>query len=89
VRGAANGREALDAISHERPDLVLLDMMMPVMSGPEFLEEVGHDPALRDLPILVVTAWPAEAASLEGTKGVLSKPVDLGHLVRTIDRTLH
>jgi len=89
VRGAANGAEALEAISRERPDIVLLDMMMPVMSGPEFLAAIHRDPRFRDLPILVVTAWPADAASLEGTRAVLAKPLDLGQLVRTIDRTLH
>jgi PAS domain S-box-containing protein len=89
VHGSADGAEALEAISHEKPDIVLLDMMMPVMNGPEFLARVRADERYRDLPVLVVTAWPGEARNVEGANGVLAKPVDLGQLVRTIDRTLH
>ncbi len=89
VRSAANGREALDAIESEVPDVVLLDMMMPVMSGPEFLARVRADERFRTMPVLVVTAWPGEGATLKGAQGVLAKPVDLSELVRTIDRTVH
>lgn len=89
VRGAANGVEALDALATEVPDLVLLDMMMPVMNGPEFLAAVRADPRYRALPVLIVTAWPAEAAALKGAHGVVAKPVDLGKLVSTINSTLH
>jgi CheY-like chemotaxis protein len=89
VRSAANGREALAAIAQEVPDVVLLDMMMPVMSGPEFLKEVRSDERYREMPVLVVTAWPGEGATLPGAQGVVAKPVDLSELVRTIDRTVH
>jgi PAS domain S-box-containing protein len=89
VRSAANGREALDEVAKEIPDIVLLDMMMPVMSGPEFLAAVRADDRYREMPVLIVTAWPREGASLPGAQGVLAKPIDLNELVRTIDRTVH
>jgi PAS domain S-box-containing protein len=89
VHESPDGAAALEELAREKPDIVLLDMMMPVMSGPEFLAKVRADARYRDLPILMVTAWPGEARNIEGANGVLTKPVDLGQLVRTIDRTLH
>src|SRR5690606_4743616 len=56
---AIHGRQALDRLrsaEQERPDLLLLDVMMPEMDGFEFLEELRGDPELSDLPVIVVTA---------------------------------
>jgi PAS domain S-box-containing protein len=86
VRAASNGAEALTELTHGVPDVVLLDMMMPVMSGAEFLAAVRADPRYRRLPVVVVTAWPAEAKSLAGADAVLAKPVDVEVLKSTIDQ---
>jgi CheY-like chemotaxis protein len=56
VREAANGREALTMIERSRPDLVLLDLMMPEMDGFEFLEQLRARPEWRSIPVVVVTA---------------------------------
>lgn len=56
VSEAENGRAALARIAEERPDLILLDLMMPEMDGFEFLAELRRDPALHDVPVIVVTA---------------------------------
>src|SRR4051812_44315435 len=57
VRTARNGREALDVLrSGTRPCLILLDVMMPEMSGEEFRRIQQEDPALRNIPVVVVTA---------------------------------
>ena len=56
VRSAANGREALNAIAAKKPDVMLLDLMMPVMDGFETLRRLRQDEATRDLPVIVVTA---------------------------------
>lgn len=53
---AANGREALDKLNAERFDLVLLDIMMPDLNGYEVLEQVKATPALRDIPIIMISA---------------------------------
>jgi adenylate cyclase len=53
---ATNGQEALDMIRAEQPDLVLLDIMMPIMDGFAVLERVKADPLLRDVPIIIISA---------------------------------
>jgi CheY-like chemotaxis protein len=55
VSQAGNGREALDAARRDRPDLILLDLMMPVMDGWECLAALKADPALRDIPVFIIT----------------------------------
>lgn len=57
VTTAANGQEALDYLRQNSPPcLILLDMMMPVMDGPTFRAEQMRDPALNDIPVIVMTA---------------------------------
>jgi serine phosphatase RsbU (regulator of sigma subunit) len=53
---AANGQDALEKIASESPDLVLLDIMMPIMDGLTVLQKVKADPAVRDIPIIVISA---------------------------------
>jgi len=78
VRTAANGKEALQVLRHFRPGLVFLDLMMPVMSGWEFLEA-----AADDLPIIVVSAYIHDAKSMSAAAqihrpvGFMTKPVNL------------
>ncbi len=56
VREAADGQQALDEIRRRQPGLIILDLMMPVMDGFEFLRQLRHDPEISDLPVIVVTA---------------------------------
>src|SRR5689334_16982564 len=56
VREAADGQAALDSCQSDRPDLVLLDIDMPVMDGHATLRELRADPHLADLPVLFLTA---------------------------------
>src|SRR5947208_16254859 len=57
VRTAANGREALEQLhANGRPDLIVLDLAMPVMNGWEFRGHQRRDPALADIPVGVLTA---------------------------------
>jgi CheY-like chemotaxis protein len=83
--GARNGREALAFLRQVPiPDvcLVLLDLMMPVMSGHEFLAEKQADPRLSAIPVVVMSARWDEAASV--TLPFLRKPVDLDVLLSVI-----
>jgi CheY-like chemotaxis protein len=56
VADAADGRAALAAVASRRPDLILLDLLMPEMDGFEFLEELRKEAANRSIPIVVITA---------------------------------
>ena len=53
---ADNGKEALDLLKHIRPDLILTDVMMPVMDGWELLSKIREDAALSKIPVIVLTA---------------------------------
>jgi CheY-like chemotaxis protein len=85
VATARNGEEALALLrTGRRPSLVLLDLMMPVMNGWEFLTEVAKDPLLREIPIVVLSA--AKHVQVTGAVEVLSKPMDLAALLRVVER---
>ncbi|HEY6911917.1 MAG TPA: response regulator [Myxococcales bacterium] len=86
---ASNGREALDAVERARPDLILLDMKMPVMNGREFADEYRRrEPSTA--PIVVVTAADdAQRRAAEvGASGWIAKPFDPEALVEKVDALL-
>ena len=69
VTEAENGRVALDRVSEVKPDLILLDLMMPEMDGFQFISQLRHQPDFRQIPIVVVTAMdltPADRHQLNG-----------------------
>lgn len=87
VRQARNGREALDVLEVDLPDLVLLDLRMPVMSGWGLLEALRKLPRAASVPILIISAYGFEwEAELVGAAGYISKPVDLPALLQTVQR---
>jgi len=96
VRTAADGVEALAAVARENPDLILLDVMMPRMSGFEVCRKLKSNPASRDIPIIMVTAL-NELGDIErgvecGTDDFISKPVNRLELltrVRSLLRVRH
>ncbi len=87
---AANGEEGLQALRSVRPDLVLLDMMMPVLDGWHFLERLKAENASTTVPIIVVTATTITRAWAEdhGCCGFIQKPVELDNLLSEIKRCL-
>jgi len=88
IRTAQNGAEALEIMREKPgPHVVVLDLMMPVMSGWEVLEEVERDRSLRALPILVISAMAVPVASPGRRGGVrmcLAKPLDLDTLLGAV-----
>jgi len=90
VAAAANGRDAL-AYLHAHADavgLILLDLSMPEMSGWGFLQARRADSELRDIPVLVLSAYPGLAAATigGGTIGYLKKPWDMAMLSAEVQR---
>lgn len=74
---AENGQEALDTLRKlPKPCLVFLDLMMPIMNGREFLDEVMKDSYLAPVPVVIVSAI-ADTADVTGAVGFLKKPIDL------------
>jgi two-component system, OmpR family, response regulator len=85
---AANGAEALVRAKADKPDAVLLDVMMPGLDGPSTLARLREDPATSGIPVVFLTAK-AIAAELErlkvlGAAGVLTKPFDPMTLAREL-----
>lgn len=84
---ATNGAEALRKMRERPPCLVLLDLMMPVMSGWQFRERQLADPALAGVPVVCITAaYDAQTVSRRLGLPCLQKPVDLEALVSIVHR---
>lgn len=89
---ARNGDEALEQARRVRPDLIVLDMMMPGRSGLDVLAEIRNDPALAGTPVLMLTArtqaTDREAAARAGADRFLPKPFSPLELLGVVDELL-
>jgi len=90
---AADGDQALVAVRAERPDLVITDVMMPVMDGYEFVRQLRLDPTTSGIPVVFSTAHygEREARSLAlagGVSDVLTKPAESADVLKIVDRVL-
>jgi CheY-like chemotaxis protein len=89
---AADTAEALEQAGRVRPDLVLLDVMMPGGSGLSVIEQLRSDPELSETPVVVVSAFAADsdrlAAHDAGATGFLQKPFDPEELARLVEQLL-
>lgn len=92
VREARSGREALTMLEEQRPDLVLLDVMMPEMDGPTTLANMRGNRCFDGIPVIFLTAkaLPSDHAMLQrlGASGVLTKPFDPLLLAAQVDRIM-
>lgn len=89
---AFSGREALQVVKKQPPDLILLDVMMPQMSGFEVCRRIKNDPKTAEIPIIMVTAL-NELGDIErgidsGTDDFLSKPVNKWELITRVKTML-
>ncbi len=89
---ARDGAEAIERVKESQPDLVLMDVQMPVMDGLEATRQLRADSRFRDLPIITLTALAMpgdrERCLAAGANEYISKPVSLKHLVNTIESLL-
>jgi CheY-like chemotaxis protein len=90
VASAINGQDALDYLgqSPEPPQLILLDLMMPVMSGAEFRAAQRQNPSLASIPVALISADAnlRDSAPILNAEAYLSKPIDFDLLLATIER---
>jgi CheY-like chemotaxis protein len=95
VQEAANGREALDRLQQSKPDLILLDLMMPEMDGFQVVATLQKEVGWRDIPVIVITALDLDAKDRDrlnsGVQSVLVKetfqPADLVERIRRLAQT--
>ena len=87
VVAAANGAEALVALEHQRPDAVVLDLLMPVMHGWDFMEAYLEKTDGAPIPIVVLSVNPLLPRSFDrlGVSHVIGKPFDVNDLTAAID----
>ena len=87
---AYDGREALQKVEEENPDLVILDVMMPYMDGFEVLQNLKRNPSTRDIPVIMLTAKAQDADVFKGWQsGVdcyLTKPFNPMELISFVQR---
>jgi CheY-like chemotaxis protein len=89
VHKATNGREAVDLAREHHPDLVLMDMMMPVLSGYEAVGELKGDSDTRDIPIVGLSAkamaTDMERATDVGIDGYITKPFRIAQVMTAVE----
>jgi len=89
---APNGPAALEAAREHKPDLILLDVMMPAMDGWEVLHHLKSDDATKDIPVVMLTARTSESDQLKawggGVLDFVEKPFDPSVLEELADRVL-
>lgn len=92
VMRASNGQEALGKIHSEQPDLILLDLMMPIVDGFQVLAKVKDDPMLRDIPVIIVSAEHDSKSIVKGIKqgaeDYLTKPIDTAQFLKKVKEFL-
>jgi CheY-like chemotaxis protein len=88
VASAKNGKEGVEMALQWKPDLVLMDLRMPVMDGYKAISEIKVNPKTRHIPIFVVSAWSSkreqDQARLVGADGFFAKPTDMNRLNEAI-----
>jgi CheY-like chemotaxis protein len=93
VYKATNGREAVDLAKQHHPDLVLMDMMMPIVSGYEAVIELKADAATRDITIVGLSAkamaTDMERATDVGIDGYITKPFRIAQVLTVVESYLH
>lgn len=93
VLEAHNGEEALKIAASFKPDLILLDIMMPKMTGWEVNKKLREDSKLKNIPVIMVTAVSQlneqlKSLKAEGVRDYIKKPFDFSELTSTVNRVL-
>ena len=89
VRTAENGDEAMKRLGEEKPDLILMDVVMPGLNGFQLTRAITRDPRFLDVPVIMCTSKNQETERVwgmrQGARGYITKPVDPAELQAKID----
>jgi CheY-like chemotaxis protein len=90
VLTACNGRQGLMRLSEEKPDVILLDFMMPILGGGEMLRAMAAEPAYQGIPVIIISSLSEEAIAerCEGYVAFLHKPFRAAAVLGTVARIL-
>jgi CheY-like chemotaxis protein len=92
VLEASNGQEAVDIADRERPDLILMDLDLPILDGIAATQRIRQQEHMESVPIVAVTAYPLSysrvKAFAKGCNEYMSKPIDMSELARVVNRYL-
>ncbi|TDU26399.1 response regulator receiver domain-containing protein [Panacagrimonas perspica] len=91
VRRAINGRQALELVHEQRPDLILLDMMMPIMDGPTTLKAIRSDPQSASTPVILMSSLPPDKVVKmvdQAFESILTKPFRAKDAIEAINTAL-
>ena len=92
VTYAKNGQEGVEKAVNWQPDVILMDLRMPVMDGFKAIEQIKSDPRTRYIPVFVVSAWSSKKdrtqAKIAGATDFFVKPPDLNQLIAAIEHVL-
>ena len=85
---ALNVDEALEAAHREKPDLVILDLMMPKRTGTDFARKLSRDKELKNTPIIVVSALAGRELAVHKPAAVFDKPIDPDKFIEAVEQAL-
>ena len=90
IRMAANGKLGLEMLAQERPHLVFLDYMMPVMDGASMLRSMATDPSFRDIPVVMMSSLPEAtvAQRCNGYTAFMRKPFKITDVVSLTEQLI-
>ena len=93
VLEASNGQEAVDIADREHPDLILMDLDLPILDGIAATQRIRQQEGAERVPIVAVTAYPLSyshvKAFAKGCDEYMRKPIDISELARVVDRYLN
>ncbi|MBN1347005.1 MAG: response regulator [Phycisphaerae bacterium] len=85
---AEDGAEALKKVRQEKPDLVILDLMMPHQTGTDFYRKIVRDKGLSDTPVIVVSGLAGRELALKEPAAVFDKPIDPDEFIAAVEKCL-
>ena len=93
VLEAVNGREAVEIAEREQPDMILMDLDLPILDGIAATQRIRKQPAMSGVPIIAITAYPLAfthvKAFAEGCNEYMAKPIDFEQMDKIFEQYLH